>query len=128
MSTNNYYQNLISQTAKRSVEATISILGITDKGLREHLNQELNKDNNLGLLSDPVFESMFPWEKSQYLMSNLADNLLLPSLIDAMDKAGDHKFGKDWFPFKHQYKSWTTLLNSPNKSLVVTSGTGSGIR
>lgn len=126
MSNNHYYQNLIKQAASRSVEATISILGITDKGLRQHLAQELN-NNNLGLLSDPVFESMFPWEKSEYLMCNLSDNLLLPSLIAAMDQAGDHKFGKDWFPFKHQYKSWKTLLN-PNekKSLVVTSGTGSG--
>ena len=126
MSISNYYKNLITQTANRSVEATISILGITDKGLRKHLAQELNNKNNFGLLSDPVFESMFPWEKAQYLMSDLPDNLLLPSLIDAMDKAGDHKFGKDWFPFKHQYKAWTTLLNPPNKSLVVTSGTGSG--
>ncbi len=126
MSINNYYQNIIKQVANRSVEASISILGITDKGLRQHLAQELN-NNHLGLLSDPVFEAMFPWETSEYLMSDLSDNILLPSLIDAMDKAGDHKFGKDWHPFKHQYKSWKTLLN-PNekKSLVVTSGTGSG--
>lgn len=127
MSTSNYYRNLITQTAKRSVEATISVLGITDKGLRQHLSQELGGDKNaLGLLADPVFESTFPWESSEETMSSLSGTLLEPSLVEAMDKAGDHKFGKDWFPFKHQLKSWNTLLNTPQKSLIVTSGTGSG--
>ena len=127
MSTSNYYRNLITQTAKRSVEATISVLGITDKGLRQHLVKELGgNEKDLGLLSDPVFESMFPWEKSDQVMSSLSENLLKSSLVEAMDKAGDHKFDKDWFPFKHQLKSWNTLLGPSCKSLVVTSGTGSG--
>jgi DEAD/DEAH box helicase domain-containing protein len=127
MSNNNYYKNLISQAAKRSVESTISILGITDKGLRQHLVQELGgRKEGLGLLANPVFESMFPWEKSDSVMESLSDKMLQSSLIKAMDGAGDHKFGKDWFAFKHQITSWSTLLETQNKSLVVTSGTGSG--
>lgn len=127
MTNNNYYHNLINQAAKRSVESTISILGITDKGLRQHLIRELGgTEGDIGLLADPVFESMFPWEKSEYVMESLSSGLLTPSLISAMDQAGDHKFGKDWFPFKHQIESWETLINKKNKSLVVTSGTGSG--
>lgn len=127
MPTSNYYQNLIKQTAQKSVEATISILGITDKGLRRHLVQELDGNKNkLGLLTDPVFESMFPWEQIDTPMSSLSGNLLEPSLIDAMDNTSEHRFGKDWFPFKHQEISWRTLLKKPCKSLVVTSGTGSG--
>lgn len=127
MSTSNYYSNLITQAARRSVEATISILGITDKGLRKHLYKELGGHNkNFGLLAEPVFESMFPWEATDYLMSSLAGKLLQPSLIEAMDSSGDHKFGKEWHPFKHQYKAWHTLIDESKKSLVVTSGTGSG--
>ena len=127
MSASNYYQNLVKQIARKSVEATISILGVTDKGLRKHLVQELNGNKNkLGLLTDPVFESIFPWEKSDRPMSSLSGELLEASLIDAMDNAGDHRFGKEWFPFKHQDKAWKILLGKPNKSLVVTSGTGSG--
>jgi len=127
MASKDYYLNLISQTAQRSVEATISILGITDKGLRKHLLKELGGDKDqLGLLADPVFESMFPWEQSEELMSSLSGNLLAPSLIEAMDKAGDHRFGSDWYPFIHQLKAWDTLIQQPKKSLIVTSGTGSG--
>lgn len=127
MPISNYYSNLITQAGRRSVEATISILGITDKGLRKHLYEELSgRRNHFGLLAEPVFESMFPWEASNYLMSSLAGNLLQPSLIEAMNNSGDHKFGKDWFPFRHQYTAWKTLIDEPQKSLVVTSGTGSG--
>lgn len=127
MASNKYYQNVVSQISKRSVESTVSILGISDKGLREHLVTELSKENSgNGFLSDPVFESMFAWEKSDATMDDLSGKLLLPSLVNAMDKAGDHRFARTWYPFKHQKKAWQTLLEPPHKSLVVTSGTGSG--
>lgn len=127
MASDQYYQNVISQIRKRSVESTVSILGVSHKGLREHLIAELSQNNtNNGFLSDPVFESMFSWEKSDVTMDNLSGNLLAPSLVNAMDKAGEHRFERSWFPFKHQKKAWETLLNPPHKSLVVTSGTGSG--
>ncbi|MDF1688800.1 MAG: DEAD/DEAH box helicase [Cycloclasticus sp.] len=124
---NHYYKNIIEQIADRSVEATISILGVTDEGLRLHLAEEFNKqEKGFGLLADPIFESMFPWEKSDKRMKDLSGNLLLPSLIKAMDSASEHKFGKDWFPYKHQLKAWSSVLDESNKSMVVTSGTGSG--
>ncbi len=124
MPNDKHYSDLITQTARRSVEATTSILGITNKHLRKHLGQELNK-TGLGLLADPVFESTFPWETGNKMMKNLSSNLLNASLVNAMDNAGEHRFGKDWYPFKHQLKSWSTALEE-KKSLVVTSGTGSG--
>lgn len=127
MPISNYYSNLVTQTSRRSVEATISILGITDKGLRKHLYEELSgRNNHSGLLAEPVFESMFPWEASDHLMSSLSGNLLQSSLIESMNNSGEHKFGKDWYPFRHQYTAWKTLIDEPKKSLVVTSGTGSG--
>ena len=126
MTNSTYYQDLISRISRRSVESTVSILGISDKNLRKHLVTELSRKNSgNGFLSDPVFESMFSWEKSDETMSDLAGNLLLPSLVDAMDKKGEHRFNRDWQPFEHQKKAWQTLLES-KKSLVVTSGTGSG--
>ncbi len=127
MAHNKYFQDVISRVSKRSVESTVSVLGISHKGLREHLVTELAKDNaSNGFLADPVFESIFSWEKSNVTMDGLAGNLLLPSLVTAMDKPGDHRFDRSWFPFKHQKTAWETLLEPPHKSLVVTSGTGSG--
>jgi DEAD/DEAH box helicase domain-containing protein len=127
MTSNRYFQDIIERTATRSVEATVSMLSITDIGLRQHLVERLGRDAgvNNGFLADPVFEAMFPWEKSANTMAELSGKLLLPSLIEGMDKAGDQRFGKEWSPFKHQVTAWKSLLEK-QKSLVVTSGTGSG--
>ena len=112
MATDNYYSSLINQIRSRSVESTVSMLGITDKSLRKHLVERLS-DQRAGtsFLADPVFEVTFPWEKQENRMESFAGNLLNESLVKAMDEAGDHKFGKDWFPFKHQVKAWETLLD-----------------
>ena len=119
-----YYQSIFNLVSTRSVEATVGMFGITDKALREHLVNELNKKKTR-FLADPVFESLFSWEKSDVTMESLANDMLLTSLIDSMDKTKDHRFGKDWFPFKHQLKAWKTVLDD-KKSMIVTSGTGSG--
>ena len=119
-----YYQSIFNLVSTRSVEATVGMFGITDKALREHLVKELS-NRKTRFLADPVFESMFSWEKSDVTMDSLANGMLLPSLVDAMDGAKDHQFGRDWFPFRHQLKAWKTVLED-QKSMIVTSGTGSG--
>ena len=128
MSKSVYFKPLIENIEGRSVESTVSMLGIKDKNLRAHLVKEL-KDKNGGkaFLADSVFESMFPWTPDSVRMNSLAGEgkLLNASLVNAMDAAGDHQFGKDWFPFKHQVTAWNTLLKDM-KSVIVTSGTGSG--
>ena len=128
MASKNYYSSLIKQICSRSVESTVSMLGITNKNLRQHLIANLsNQQQHTSFLADPVFESMFPWEKHQQTMEQLSGNLLCPSLVNAMDQSNEHRFAKYWFPFKHQIKAWKTLLDTnQNKSIVVTSGTGSG--
>lgn len=127
MANSKYFETVIKRITENSVESTVSMLGITDPNLRKHLTSELkDTKQKKAFLADPVFESMFAWEKSDVRMSELAGNKLQPSLVKAMDEAGEHKFGKDWFPFKHQIKAWNTLSSADTKSVVVTSGTGSG--
>ncbi len=128
MSGSTYYETLVKSLASRSVEATTSILGITNPWLRRHLAREFDGNGSgLGLLASPVFESIFPWEKGDLTMSSLAGKLLQSSLIEAMHKSKDHKFDKSWYPYKHQLAAWNLLTNKDNnQSVVVTSGTGSG--
>jgi DEAD/DEAH box helicase domain-containing protein len=129
MSSANYYYSLIERISGRSAESTVSMLGITDSNLRNHLVSLFSdEEHGTNFLSDPVFESTFPWERHiEKRMGQLSGKLLLPSLIRGMDEAGEHKFGKEWYPFKHQVKSWEILLGQEEKkSVVVTSGTGSG--
>ncbi len=118
-----YYSNFYERADKRAVEATVSILGITNPALRSHLIKQFHDSaGGSAFLADPVFESTFPWAASSTTMQELGENLLLPSLITAMDKGG---FPKSLNPHKHQIASWQTLLEE-RKSIVVTSGTGSG--
>ena len=123
MSSNHYFSTFHDLTEKRAVEATVSILGITNPKLRNHIIQQFRSPNRDGtFLSDPVFEAIFPWESGSATMEQLAGDLLLPSLVQSMDSAG---FSKTIHPFTHQITAWEALLNE-KKSIVVTSGTGSG--
>lgn len=127
MADSSFFENVIGNIGRSSTEATVSMLGISHKGLREHLLNELgSKELGSRFLADPVFEAMFPWEKAEPSMASLKGSLLQPSLVDAMDKAKDSRFGANWNPFKHQLVAWETLLGKKNRSIVVTSGTGSG--
>jgi DEAD/DEAH box helicase domain-containing protein len=127
VSSTNYYQSILSTLADRASESTVSILGITNKDLRLHLIEELNgNDIKTRFIADPVFEATFAWEKGDKTMDDLVvEGLLKSSLVTAMDSNKDHRFGRDWYPFKHQLEAWRTLTNT-KQSVVVTSGTGSG--
>ncbi|WP_207064019.1 DEAD/DEAH box helicase [Motiliproteus sp. SC1-56] len=127
-----YFESLIGQLSERSSQATLSMLGITDPGLRKHLSHELEfLPGRTGFLADPVFEATFPWTEADITMSALKGSLLQPSLVDALDQppkelAGEYAFKSSWSPYVHQLKAWKALIEEPNRSVVVTSGTGSG--
>ena len=63
-------------------------------------------------------------------MSDLSGSLLHPNLIDAMDKPPeslrDYRFESSWHPYRHQVEAWTILRHNDPRSVLVTSGTGSG--
>jgi len=123
MSNNNYFSSFHELAEKRAVEATVSILGITNPKLRSHLIQQFkDTENGNSFLADPTFETMFAWKSGEVTMEQLSGKLLKPSLIQSMDAGG---FSKKLRPFEHQLTAWKALLNE-KKSIVVTSGTGSG--
>ena len=118
-----YFGEFYDLMNRRAVESTVSILGLSDPRLRSHVQRELCSSNPGGaFLADPIFESTFPWESSEATMESLGGNLLSESLVTAMDAGG---FSKSFYPHKHQVKAWKELIER-RKSVVVTSGTGSG--
>lgn len=129
---NNYYKSIVNQLRERSVEATLGVLGLKSEPLRKHLKVQLLKDNNnaSNILANPVFEAVFPWTAANETLQDLAGSLLESSLVEAMDNPPvdlkEQAFKKEYKPYTHQLKSWQLLSESKPKSLVVTSGTGSG--
>ncbi|TXR53684.1 DEAD/DEAH box helicase [Reinekea thalattae] len=121
-----FFIDLKEQANQRAKESTLSVLGISNPGLRKHLAEQF--DGADPFLNGPVLEQMFGWEQSETIVSELAGSTLSSGLIDALDSDdnGRYAFKKEWKPFEHQLSSWNTLLDSNPKSAVITSGTGSG--
>ena len=128
-----YFQDIFNRVNQCSSEATLSLLGITQPGLRQHLHKIYAQpvSSQGGFLADPVFEPLFGWQEAETTMNDLANDLLDPALVEAMNQPAkkyrqEHAFKKEWRPYKHQLKTWKILCKEPPQSVVVTSGTGSG--
>ena len=89
-------------------------------------------ENEEPLLAEPVFQSIFPWESSKHTFAEHASMLrvLKPEFVEALSGNkvdSEQRFPKDRRPYKHQTESWKAMLGeAKGKTIVVTSGTGSG--
>lgn len=138
-----YYYSLFSEISQRSVDATLGVLGIRNPKLRRHIKDQLTDELSQGnrILADPVFEAAFPWAEVNETFDNLGNREFLhPSFVDALDAQhtnvtyhigptkdlSEQALRRNWRPRTHQLRSWEILKESRPKSLIVTSGTGSG--
>lgn len=128
-----YFSSLVSDLTTRSERAAQGLLSLGSEPLREFLRNQLSASPGTAgaLLADPVFEPTFGWAEDELSMGDLAGTLLHPKLVEVMSRppkelAEDYTFPKDRKPFRHQIEAWKTLKSGDVKSLVVTSGTGSG--
>lgn len=124
------FSDLVKQSIDRTREATLSVLGITDEGLRKHLSDQMHHEfgRDGSFLAAPVFEHTYGWEPGEQTLASLRGNLLSEEIVDALTKSEDpnYKFSEDIRPYKHQLCSWRTLLEVSPQSVVITTGTGSG--
>lgn len=128
---NSYYQTIVKQLNNRSVEATLGVLGLKSGALRKYLRKQLSGTSEASsILASPAFEAVFPWTPANKTLEELQGELLQPSLVHAMDsppkELEEQAFKKEYKPYTHQLKSWEILSERKPKSLIVTSGTGSG--
>ena len=136
----NYFKDLVAQSLSRAKESTLSVLGITNPALRKHLQDQMQGPcgDDGSFLASPLFEHTFGWTPSTSSLSTLVtENLLSKKVVDSLDKQtitngtgkevnNKYQFKAEYYPYTHQLKSWNTLLSKEVKSVVVTSGTGSG--
>lgn len=129
----NYYSDLLPTLSERAKLATIGRLGFSNAPLRRHLNDLFGRPYGQegAFLGDPAFEAVFGWKKADVTMSALAGSLLTPELVKAMDEPPkelrkDYRFERQRQPYEHQITAWRMLGQTPPRSLVVASGTGSG--
>lgn len=142
MSHQNYFKPLFNDIRNRSVEATLGTLGIKSEPLRNHIRHQLASELDTGnrIIGDPVFEAVFPWTAGDVTFQELADNgTLQPTLVRALDSSGrkvnfddkmlnlsEQALKSYYKPYTHQLRAWAALSQQLPRSIVVTSGTGSG--
>ncbi|MBJ6127394.1 DEAD/DEAH box helicase [Microvirga splendida] len=127
--------DFLRQICQGSASAVLSQSGLRNPALLRRLQDLLSADPGLpnSFLADPVLEGAFGWTEAHETMAQL-EGLLDPALIDALDLQNPidpernerYRFGRDWHPYAHQVEAWRTLLAPQPKSVLVSSGTGSG--
>lgn len=128
------YTELAQRLPRGASRAILGLLRYRNLPLQEYLRTlyERLPGEPGSFLADPVFEATFGWKPAQPNMEQLAGNLLHTTLIKALANppkklVDDYAFPEKRRPYQHQWVAWKALIEeSPPRSLLVSSGTGSG--
>lgn len=123
------YSNFYISAKKMLTDSLVSIWFRGKGKEQEYMRRILSEEEPL--LSEPVFQSIFPWEESAETFGEHCSklNILSESFVQALSSDNideSLRFPLNRHPYKHQTKSWKTMLSDKGKTIVVTSGTGSG--
>ncbi len=130
-----FFEPLARDLVERSASSLLGIYGPRTDPLRTFLSEVLQQPagQSDSFLADPVFEAIFDWEMADVTMSDLAERgFLTEALVTAMDTEADDDRLKEYvFPRSrrhrsHQYQAWEHLKRRNPRSVLITSGTGSG--
>lgn len=114
-----FYKNIDT----RLMDTITSLWATGDVEMQNYFRHILKEEK---LIAEPVFQTTFPWESHDETF-NQQTKIFDNHFINALDKIKDEdlRFPKNRSPYKHQIDSWDNLINE-KKSIVVTTGTGSG--
>lgn len=117
------YTDVYINAIRRTKETLLSMWAAGKQDTQQYLNKIFEEEP---ILAEPIFQSMFPWESDTRgfnEFTNIFDNDFINALSGVEEEK--YRFPKERKPYLHQAKSWIELLEN-KKSIVVTSGTGSG--
>lgn len=123
------FLNFYKEANQQLIDAMVSMWASGHPIEQQHLRKMFEKEP---LVAEPVFQTIFPWNQSSYNFKehatqiNLFDEAFVAGLSTPKDDSCvDFVFPADRCPYTHQTASWRALLQE-HKTIVVTSGTGSG--
>ncbi len=117
----------LARMAHRSASAAVARARVADPVLNRVLLRRLAADPGHpdSLLAEPMFEAAKAWQPAEASLDQLSGTLLDPLLVDALDRAPSYRMERSLRPYSHQLAAWKASLQD-GKSVLVTSGTGSG--
>lgn len=116
------YTQFYKNANRRSVETLLSLWAAGEKDYQDYFKYLF--ENEEKLLAEPVFQATFPWESGNRTFDSL-NELFSQQFINGLNHEFLDENNRLLYPYKHQLASWNALLTD-KKSIVVTSGTGSG--
>ncbi len=131
--TDTFFTSLVRHLNRGATRASLGILSFRNNPLREHLRKLFEQQPGMehSFLADLVFETTFGWKSADKTFADLAGSLLQPSLVKALatkveGMSEDYVFPENRRPYRHQLETWEALSVTPPRSVLVSSGTGSG--
>jgi DEAD/DEAH box helicase domain-containing protein len=121
------YKPLMDELGRRAAHAVVSQMSPARPPLAVDLRARLSGPPGApdALLAPPVFEALFDWEKHSERMSE--QSIIHHRVVEALDGAPEPvRFGRDWYPHKHQHEAWLHLTDDEPRSVIVSTGTASG--
>lgn len=125
-------ERLIEDLNARSAGAAIGLFSPSSQALRRELERRLCQPAGVrdALLGEPVFEAAFGWEVEGPELAELDSELIHGDLVAALGHpprgSEEWAFPANRKPYRHQLEAWRALRRQPARSVVVSSGTGSG--
>jgi DEAD/DEAH box helicase domain-containing protein len=114
----------------RAVEAVLGQSGINHAGLAAEIRRRFGASDvaSGALVREPVIEGAAPFEIDGRTFADCSGSLLHTKVIEAIssDMAGEYCFPPDAQPYRHQIAAWEHLTSDERRSVLVSSGTGSG--
>ncbi len=124
------YLNFYKKTEQQLIDAMTTLWVPGHPKEIEYLKHLFEKREPI--MSEPEFQTIFPWETSSESFAEHSSKLKLfdDSFVKSLSEIDDedykeYSFPVDRHPYKHQTKSWMSMLRD-KKTIVVTTGTGSG--
>ena len=115
---------------QRLVNAVLAQTGFNHRGLNAHLRDRLTSPDGAsgGLVTEPVIEGAAPYAAGTASLADLRGRMLLEEIVGALTDGPDqeYRFPSTMRPYLHQIEAWEHLTASDPRSVLVTSGTGSG--
>lgn len=133
-SNSGFYSSLSEQLVSRATNGVLGLLSMRNSALREYLRSVLGQPAGLegSFLADPVFEATFGWSSCGKTLAELRSmGVLQANLVEALANPPkvfkeEYAFEYSAIPYEHQLKAWLELQKEPTRSVLVSSGTGSG--
>ncbi len=129
---------LIDRLTNRAAEAALGRARIVNPALRAHLRTLLSRGPGEpdALLADPVFEAAFGYRTDGTTMADLVQRGMLAERtalalaetapLDPAERTDRNTMPLEREPYCHQLAAWEALAAQPPRSVLVSSGTGSG--